>query len=341
VSILFEIPANLNETFRFQPGQFVNVRVMLNGAEVRRSYSICSAVQGAVRVAVKKVPGGAFSTYADEVLKSGDTIEVMPPEGRFTLKLDDKANGTYVFFAAGSGITPVISLVTFILQGMPDADVILFYGNRTIDSIMFRDDLDALKNQYLNRFELHHILSREQQSAPLFNGRLDPEKCRAFARAFFHIDNTQRFFICGPELMTFAIRDTLIELGVPEQKISLELFSTPGSKDRAFVPAAPDHKVIDGNKQCLVKVRLDGNTIEFPLTYGGQSILDGASAAGVDVPFSCKGGVCCTCKAMLLEGEVEMDVVYGLEPDEVEDGFILTCQSHPRSEEVFVDYDIR
>jgi ring-1,2-phenylacetyl-CoA epoxidase subunit PaaE len=341
VSILFEIPEAMQEIFRYQPGQFVNVRTILNGEEVRRSYSICSVVPGEVRVAVKKVPGGHFSTYANEVLQAGDQIEVMPPEGRFTIKPEDDPAGTYVFFAAGSGITPVISLVTSILTEKPDAHVVLFYGNRTIDSIMFRDQLEALKNIYLDRFELHHILSREQQSAPLLNGRIDADKCRVFARVFFQPDRVERVFLCGPELMTFSLRDTLIEMGVPEKSVSLELFTTLGSIDRAHVPVTPEHKRIDADKQCLVKVRLDGDTIEFPLTYGGQSILDGASAAGVDVPFSCKGGVCCTCKAMLLEGEVEMDVVYGLEPDEVEDGFILTCQSHPRSEEVFVDYDIR
>lgn len=342
VSIVFDIPEVLRESFRFQAGQFVNVRATIDGEEVRRSYSICTTPHsGILRVAVKRVPDGKFSTHADEVLGAGDTIDVMPPEGKFILKPEDPPDGTYVFFAAGSGITPVISLIATILETMPEARVILFYGNRTSDSIIFREELDALKNHYLNRFEIHHILSREQQSAPLLNGRLDPEKCKTFGRVFFDPTDVQRFFLCGPELMIFSIRDALIETGVSEKQISFELFITPGQKDKSHVPVAPGRKAIDSEKQCLVKVRLDGDTTEFPLTYGGQSILDAASEAGVDVPFSCKGGVCCTCKAMLLEGDVEMDVVYGLEPDEVEAGFILTCQSHPRSEEVFVDYDIR
>jgi ring-1,2-phenylacetyl-CoA epoxidase subunit PaaE len=223
---------------------------------------------------------------------------------------------------------------------MPQTHVVLFYGNRTIDSIIFREELDALKNLYLGRFELHHILSGEKQEAPLFNGRIDADKCKTFSKVFFQIPSVRRFFICGPELMIFALRDTLLELGVDEKHIAIELFTTPGDKSRSTVQLT--HKaVIDPKKECHVTVRIDGDTTEFSLAYGGKSILDAAMAAGVDVPFSCKGGVCCTCKAMLLDGEVEMDVVYGLEPDEIEDGFILTCQSHPRSETVLVDYDIR
>lgn len=342
MSLSFHIPDDLRESFRFRSGQFINVRTTVNGEEVRRSYSICTTpASGELRVAVKRVPDGRFSSYADEELKAGDTIDVMPPEGKFTLKPDDAPDGTYVFFAAGSGITPVISLVATILTTMPEAHVILFYGNQTSDSIIFRDTLDALKNVHLDRFEIHHVLSREQQSAPLLNGRIDAEKCKTFARVFFRPDRVQRFFICGPELMIFTLRDTLQELGVPDQRISFELFSTPGQKDRSRAPVAPGKPPIDAEKECLVKVRLDGDTTEFTLSYGGQSILDAAAKAGIDVPFSCKGGVCCTCKAMLLEGEVEMDVVYGLEPDEIDAGYVLTCQSHPRSEEVFVDYDMR
>ena len=341
VSVLFEIPEDLKDGFQFHAGQFVNVRAILDGEETRRSYSICSTpMSGELRVAVKKVQGGKFSTYANEILKAGDTMEVMPPEGKFILKHDDDERNTYVFFAAGSGITPVISLITTILETMPNGNAILFYGNRTIDSIIFREQLDALKNRYLRRFELHHILSREKQEAPLFNGRIDAEKCKTFSKIFFQIPEVRRFFLCGPELMTFSLRECLIELGGDEHDIAIELFTTPGDKSHA--PVQLIHKVaIDPQKECHVTVRLDGDTTEFTLAYGGQSILDAATAAGLDVPYSCKGGVCCTCKAMLLEGEVDMDVVYGLEPDEIEDGFILTCQSHPRSETVLVDYDIR
>jgi ring-1,2-phenylacetyl-CoA epoxidase subunit PaaE len=341
VSIALQVPDHLNEAFEFQAGQFVNVRVVLDGEEVRRSYSICSTpMSGELRIAVKKVPEGKFSTYANDILTTGDTLEVMPPDGKFILKTEEEEGSAYVFFAAGSGITPVIGLIRTILETMPSIHVILFYGNRTSDSIIFKEELEALKNLHLGKFELHHILSREQQAAPLFNGRIDPDKCRRFAKVLFNTDSVRRFFICGPELMIFAVRDCLLELGVPEKHIAIELFTTPG--DKSLSPVHLVHKVAtDPQKKCQVTVRLDGITTEFLLSYGGQSILDAASGAGLDVPYSCKGGVCCTCKAMLLEGEVDMDVVYGLEPDEIEDGFILTCQSHPRSERVLVDYDIR
>jgi ring-1,2-phenylacetyl-CoA epoxidase subunit PaaE len=264
----------------------------------------------------------------------------MPPDGRFVLRREEEQGDTYVFFAAGSGITPVISLIKTILETIPGRQIILFYGNRSTDSIIFKDELDALKNRYLSRFELHHILSQEKQEVPLFNGRIDEEKCRTFAKSFFRIPSVRRFFICGPELMIFALRDCLIALGVKQKDIAIELFSSPDTK-RAQLRSQPIQREFDTAKECHVTVRLDGDTTEFSLAYGGSSILDAAMAAGVDVPFSCKGGVCCTCKAMLLDGEVAMDVVYGLEPDEIEDGFILTCQSHPRSESVLVDYDIR
>ncbi len=342
VTILFQIPDDLKTSFRFKAGQFLNVRAMIDGEEVRRSYSICTTpMSGALRVAVKKVPGGLFSTYAHDILKAGDTVEAMPPEGHFIVREDDPDAGTYVFFAAGSGITPVIALVETLLRTKPQAQVTLFYGNRSAEDIIFRDELEALKNKFLNRFELHYILSREQQSAPLFNGRIDAEKCKVFAKTFFQTEDVSRFFICGPELMNFGIRDCLIELGVPEKHISIELFVTPGQNDQTYAPVLRAEKLVDASKTCLVKVRLDGNSTEFTLDYGGKSILDAAAAAGLDVPYSCKGGVCCTCKAKLLEGEVKMDVVYGLEPDEINNGFILTCQSHPRTETVSVDYDIR
>jgi ring-1,2-phenylacetyl-CoA epoxidase subunit PaaE len=340
VSLRFDIPAALHDDFRFQSGQFLNVRAVIDGEEVRRSYSLCSTPHsGEWRIAVKKEPGGKFSAYANDVLVAGDTLELMPPDGRFVLHPDD-GDGLFVFFAAGSGITPVLSLVTTILQTRPQSRVVLFYGNRTVDSIIFREALDALKNLFLDRFELHHILSAEQQEAPLFNGRIDADKCTAFARVFFDPAAVRRFFLCGPEQMIFTVRDSLLALGVDDRRISYELFTTPGSMEHARIKLT-HVPMVDPQKTCHVTIRLDGDTTEFSLAYGGQSILDAAAAAGRDVPYSCKGGVCCTCKAMLLEGEVDMDVVYGLEPDEVEDGFILTCQAHPRSETVLVDYDIR
>ncbi len=343
VSLLFEVPESLKAPFAFEAGQYVNVRTILDGEEVRRSYSICSTPDsGELRIAVKRVPGGKFSCYANDVLATGDTIEVMPPQGRFTLPPQDESTApTYIFFAAGSGITPVISLIATALDREPECRVILFYGNRTADQIIFRDALDALKNRYMDRFGLFHVLSREKQSAPLFNGRIDTDKCSAWSRYLFRFSDVRRFFLCGPGEMTFIIRDWLKAQGVEDGRIAIELFTTPGSGQKQVSSAIEEPDGHDPAKECLVTVRLDGDTTEFRLQYGGMSILDAAAAEGLDVPFSCKGGVCCTCKAMLLEGEVSMDVVYGLEPDEIEDGYILTCQSHPRTETVLVDYDLR
>lgn len=339
VVLAFDVPQDLAESFIFQAGQYVNVRAIINGEEVRRSYSICAPpYQGELKVAVKHVPGGKFSTYANQVLQPGDTIEVMPPDGKFTVQCEKNHSGQYVFFAAGSGITPVVSLISHILRSESASDIILFYGNKTIESIMFRDTLEDLKNQHLGRLSVHHILSRERQASDLFNGRIDEDKCAQYAQVFFSVQHVRKFFICGPETMMIALRDWLGNAGVPRDRIAIELFTTGVQLAR---PRRKESPQIDPAAQSVVTVRIDGNAMDFPLSYGGQSILDAAVEAGADAPFSCKGGVCCTCKAMLLEGQVEMDVVYGLEPDEIEDGFILTCQSHPRTERILVDFDIR
>ena len=339
VSIAFAVPPELSDLFQYEPGQYLNVRAMIDNVEVRRSYSICSAPhEHVLRVAVKHVPGGAFSTYANQVLQAGDVVDVMPPQGKFTLKPADQKHGQFLFFAAGSGITPVISLVKSILFDHPDSSVVLFYGNRNADSIIFKEELEGLKNVYLDRLSLYHIISGERQSAPLFDGRIDKTKCEVFARTFFDLTEVERTFICGPESMIHDVRAWLTEKGVSTDQVSFELF-TAGSAS-AVNKTNGAAVAIDPKIESQVTIRIDGSSMDFPLEYGGSNILDAAIAAGADAPFSCKGGVCCTCKAMLLEGEVQMDVVYGLEPDEIEDGFILTCQSHPRTEKVLVDFDL-
>lgn len=340
VALTLEIPEDLREVFTFRPGQFVNVRAEIDGKDVRRSYSICAIPEdGALRIGVKKVSGGRFSTYANDVLQPGDTIEVMAPQGKFTIDCDTKQGARYVFFAAGSGITPVISLIRHILRSEPRSGVILFYGNRTTDSIMFKEELEGLKNDYVGQFSLHHILSREKQTTPLYNGHIDPEKCEHYARVFFDPEEVRRFFICGPPQMIASLRGWLRDRGVDAAGVQYELFGSAGEVFQKNVHTATP--VIDPSRESLVSVQIDGITLDFPLAYGGESILEAAVDAGADAPFSCKGGVCCTCKAKLVEGKVDMDVVYGLEPEEIEAGFILTCQSHPRTERVQVDYDIR
>lgn len=341
VALTLEVPAELKDAYSFAPGQYVNVRATIDGEDVRRSYSICAIpADGALRIGVKHVADGRFSTYANKVLQPGDTLEVMPPQGKFTLQTDPAREGVYVFFAAGSGITPVIALIRHILKQEPRSHVILFYGNQATDTIMFKDELEAIKNLNIHRFGLHFIMSREQQSVPLYNGRIDADKCTIYSRIFFDPGSVQKYFICGPGPMIETVRNWLNSVGTAPEKVAFELFGTPvGAALATKTDKGLDN--IDPAHESQVTVKIDGLSLDFALPYGGQSILDASMAAGADVPFSCKGGVCCTCKAKLLEGDVRMDVVYGLEPDEIDAGFILTCQAHPVSEKVSVDYDIR
>lgn len=339
VSVAFDINGHAPQLFDYEPGQYITLRQHINNEDIRRSYSICSCPQdGELRVAIKKVVGGRFSTYANETLLAGETIEVMPPQGHFTRQLKGEKT-TYVAFAAGSGITPILSLIKHTLSTEKASDFILFYGNKASDHIIFKEELEGLKNKYLDRFQVFYILSQEIQEAPLFNGRLDAEKVISFSKFFFNPDQVGQYFLCGPEKMIWEVKEALEGLNVVSEKISFELFTSSASHS--------DHETFVGNleekdlaNQSQIAVILDGIQIEFPLGYKGQSILDAALKTGADLPFACKGGVCCTCKAKVLEGEVEMEVNYALEPDEVEAGFVLTCQSHPRTPFVKVDYDV-
>ena len=340
VSIALQIENGTSGDFHYVAGQHLTFRAIINGEEVRRSYSLCSSpVEAEWRIAVKKVPGGRFSTYANEDLHVGDTVEVMPPMGSFTHDINPQAENLYVAFAAGSGITPVISLIKTILFSEPKSTFILFYGNRTTDGIIFREELEGIKSRFLDRFSIHHILSGERQESPLFNGRIDEDKCRVFSKVFFNPNQVDKFFLCGPEMMIENVKAFLVKAGVRDDHIKYELFTTPASKafagreTRKDTPHNPD-------EESLATVILDGDLLEFTMPYDGRSVLEEAIDHGADAPFACKGGVCCTCKARLVEGEVKMDVVYGLEPDEIENGYILTCQAHPRSKKIIVDFDV-
>ncbi len=337
VSVAFEVPDVLQEVYEYKAGQYLTLRTAINGEDVRRSYSICTApAEKDLRVAVKQVEAGRFSTFANTILKAGDELEVMTPTGNFTQSEVKGTGQRYVAFASGSGITPVIAILKTILFKEPDSHVTLFYGNRNFESIIFREELEALKNKYLGRFSLYHILSRENLGVPLFNGRIDNEKIEAFAKVFFDPTLVSEYFICGPEPMIHAVKNGLEAMQV-SGKIHFELFTSPAG---SLAPEKKEQpKDFDPAKESHVTIKLDGDVTEFALAYGGDSILDAAMKAGADLPFACKGGVCCTCRAHLQEGEVEMDVNYALEPDEVEAGFILTCQSHPRTSRVVVDFD--
>jgi ring-1,2-phenylacetyl-CoA epoxidase subunit PaaE len=335
VSISFEVPEHLHELFRFKQGQHLTLKADIGGEALRRSYSICTAPHdGDLRVAVKRVDGGVFSTWANTRLEAGDTLEVMPPQGHFFTPLHPENEKTYVAFAAGSGITPIASILGATLAQEPRSRFILFYGNRSFDHIIFREQFDTLKNLHPDRFSLHHVLSRESLGSDLFKGRIDGAKCQRFARYFFVPAEVDAFFLCGPEEMVFEVKDTLLSLGAEPKHIHFELFTTAGTKKKA-ADAAAKRTVLEAS----VTVIQDGSQFDFALPSDGSTLLDAAMRAGADLPFSCKGGVCSTCKARILEGQVEMDINYGLEPDEVAAGYVLTCQAHPISERVVVSFD--
>ena len=339
VSVAFEVPEELRPLFQFTQGQYLTLRTVIGDSDQRRSYSICSAPhEGELRVAVKKVDGGLFSTFVNRQLQPGDTLRVMPPQGRFFTPLDPAHRHLYVAFAAGSGITPVISILKSVLHEEPHSRFILFFGNRGFDHIIFREQLDELKNRYPDRLAVHHVLSRESIGSDWFKGRLDGDKCRAYSRILFDAQEVDAFFLCGPEDMIFDVKNALEGLGVAAGKIHYELFTTPGMRqatNRADMPPT-ESKAFDA----AVTVIQDGMQFDFTLLSDGSTLLDAAMRAGADLPFSCKGGVCSTCKARVLEGEVAMEVCYGLEPDEIAAGYVLTCQSHPKSATLVVSFDL-
>lgn len=338
VSLAFSIPEEIKGDFEFIQGQYLTLRTDIKGEDVRRSYSICSGVgEDELRVAIKKVPGGLFSTFANESLKAGDQLEVMAPMGRFYTPLEETNEKHYVGFAAGSGITPMMSLIKSTLVKEPKSTFTLFYGNKTSKTIIFRDELEDLKDRNLSKLRVFHLLTQEMNDVPLLSGRIDGERCDKLCQTLINPQEVDEFFICGPESMINAVRGSLKEQGVEEGKVHFELFTSPTSGPIKEQVAAKEEK-FDG-EQAAVEIILDGNRLTFDLAYDGDYILDAALAKGADLPFSCKGGVCCTCRAKLVEGEVKMDVNYSLEPDEVERGFILTCQAHPRTEKIVVDFD--
>jgi len=335
VSLAFDVPASLAGEYRFAQGQHLNVRAQFGTEEVRRSYSICSGVDdGELRVAIKKVPGGRFSVWANESLKAGDVIDVMTPEGRFFTPLDAGKSRHYLAFAAGSGITPVLSLARTTLAREPKSRFTLVYGNRRLASTMFHEALWELKDRYMARFALHNVFSREEQEAELLNGRIDAAKARAFLEALVPVDDIDEAFVCGPASMIDEVEGALLAAGVPRNHVHVERFGVPGA-----AVAAP----VDDAEAAEARVTLvvDGVRREIDFHRGQHSILEAGRAAGIDLPFSCKGGMCSTCRAKLLEGEVKMAKNYALEPHEVASGFVLTCQSYPLTERVVISFDDR
>lgn len=339
VSITLEIPETLKDFFAYKHGQHLNIRSFINGEELRRTYSLCTApYENTWKVAVKKTINGRFSTYANETLKAGDVLEVMPPSGTFSTQIYPTQKKNYVAFVAGSGITPVISILKTILKEEPFSTFTLVYGNRSKQSIIFFEELESLKNKYLSRFNLIYLLSREKTEAPVNDGRISFEKLKNLEK-LIRYQTVDDYFICGPESMLFVVKEFLQSLGVEEKKIHFELFTTPGD-DIVQKPVIKNPEAVGSSSS--ISVKIDGRFMDFEMAEENtNSILDAALDQGADLPYACKGGVCCTCKAKLLEGEVEMKVHYGLEQEEIDEGFILTCQSRPLTKKVIVDFDIK
>ncbi len=336
VALVLAVPPELREQFRYTQGQHLTVRATIDGADVRRSYSICSAVQDdTLRIAVKRNPGGVFSTWANDSLHAGDVLDVMPPLGHFNVPLDPSAARHYLGVAAGSGITPLLSIVATTLAAEPASRFTLIYGNRASGTVMFKEALAALKDRYLGRFNLVHVLSREAQDIPLLHGRIDRARADALLSQWVPLDDIHTAFVCGPEGMMDDVVEALKARGFPESRIKVERFASSIPR-HTHVPA---HAPAPGHEECTVTITLDGATRTYTLDKGKENLLDAGLRQGIELPYSCKGGVCSTCRCRITEGEVDMDVNFALEDYEVARGFILACQSYPVTDSVTVTFD--
>ena len=333
VSVSFQVPEDLKEAYAFTPGQYLTLKLTINNEEQRRSYSICSSSAEDITVAVKRVENGLVSSYLNEVLKENDEMEVMTPEGNFTLETDQAKKRKFVGFAAGSGITPIMSMIKELSMDETETVFTLFYSNKMESDVIFKHQLDQLAGDNL---KINYIYTRQKLNNPLLEGRIDKSKATELIKADLSCLNADAFYLCGPEEMIFNVKSALEEFGVLNTKIKFELFTTP-----VLMAEKPKQQEADENfdGEALVTVIYDDEEIDFNLNKDGDTILDAAMDNDVDVPFSCKGAVCCTCKAKVTEGKVTMDANYALSDQEVEDGYVLACQSHPASAKVTLDFD--
>lgn len=332
VALTFDVPDDLRDAYAWRPGQHLTINC---DDGVRRSYSIAtSPTSGVMKVGIKRIPGGAFSGAVLDRLRPGDSLEVMTPAGRFspTGGRDAGQPRTYAAIAAGSGITPVLSIVTSLLESEPESDVTLVYANRNSGSVMFLDEVHDLKDRFLSRFRVLHVLSREEQEVDMLSGRLDAERLHRILDSVLPLDTVDEWFLCGPLEMVTELRDELVAGGAAS--VHTELFHA----DTTPRPRATDDAELDAS-EAKVTVRLDGRASTFPLSRAGVPVLEAALQVRSDAPFACRGGVCGTCRAKVVSGSVSMDTNWALEADEVERGYVLTCQSHPTSDEVVLDYD--
>ena len=334
VCVRFAVPAELREEFAYAAGQHITLEAEIDGKRVRRPYSICSSVDDStLRVGIKRQPDGRFSAFANTELSVGGKLRVLTPTGHFTASPDPDASRTHVAFAAGSGITPILAIVKTLLEREPRSDVVLFFGNRSAEEVMFRRELADLKDRYLARFSLYHVLSGQPQEVEMLNGRIDAARCRALVEAFCAADRVDQWYVCGPGSMIDDVCAALDDLNVAPERVHFERFRSARAKPR------PRPQVSPTVATAKVTAIVDGRRQEFPIAESGETVLEAGLRHGLELPFSCKGGVCATCRARVVEGSVEMDVNHALEPWELEAGFVLTCQARPCTDNVVVDYD--
>lgn len=334
--ITFDIPADLKEEFQFKQGQHLTVRANINGKDERRSYSLCSSpIENKWQVAVKKINEGVFSTFVNDTLKKGDSLDLIAPHGAFHTDVNSAQAKNYIAFAAGSGITPILSIIKTHLAAEPNSTFKLFYLNRTVKSIIFKEEIEQLKNKYFGRFEIFHFLTKEHRNIELLNGRFTKEKLQILTDKIIDIPSTDDCFICGPEQMIYLLRDELTAAGLPAAKIHFELFNTGMSEEDKQRISKIVEKKVDGTEVTIID---GGKEFHFVMDEAYDNILDSAIAAGADLPFACKGGVCSTCRCKIIEGTAEMKVNYALDASEVAKNYTLSCQAVPTSKKIVVDF---
>ncbi|MDI9332923.1 MAG: phenylacetate-CoA oxygenase/reductase subunit PaaK [Cytophagales bacterium] len=340
VVVTFAVPHHLKSLFVYTQGQYLTLRTVLDGQELRRSYSICAGVQDQqLRIAIKRVAGGAFSNWAAEHLVAGASIDVMPPQGHFHIPLQDASMPQVArhiaAFASGSGITPIFSIIKTMLVAEPQTRITLVYGNRSSNSVMLKEELENLKDTYLERLNVVWVMSRESQDMPLFNGRINAQKCSELLTHWIDPRSIDAAFICGPEDMMQAASKALLDKGLETSRIKVELFGTAQKKDTARAAHVP----VQGSDLCEVDVVLDGTRRSFVMQKNKDNLIEAGLKAGLEMPYSCKGGVCSTCRAKVVQGEVDMDINFALEDYEVARGFVLCCQSYPVTDKLTIDFD--
>jgi len=334
----FEVPNDLKNTFQFQQGQHLTLKKDIGGEDIRRSYSLCSSpYEDQWKVAVKQIPEGKFSTYINQNAKIGDVLEVMPPSGHFGVPESTEPKQQYVAFVAGSGITPVLSMMKTHLEKEPDSKFTLFYVNKTVKSIIFKEEIEQLRNQYFGRVEIFYFLTQEHRDIEWLNGRFTEEKLELICSNFIEIPKVSHVFLCGPEAMVNLVKSSLEKAGLPSANIHFELFVSGLSAEDIERAARLAKQNVEGVQVTLVD---GGKEFHFAMTNDYTNLLDAALGAGADLPFACKGGVCSTCKCKVLEGDVEMKINYALEAHEVEQDFVLSCQAVPTSKAVKIDFDV-